>query len=80
MALMLWLNLVMMMMDLIKQSLCLLLQLLVVSPLTRALRTATLAFGHQPGGPVLVEWLWRERLYLSSDVGRPGQQPAQEFP
>jgi broad specificity phosphatase PhoE len=57
-----------------------LLQLLVVSPLTRALQTATLAFGQQPGCPVLVEPLWRERLYLSSDVGRPGQQLAQEFP
>jgi broad specificity phosphatase PhoE len=56
------------------------LQLLVVSPLTRALQTATLAFGQQPGCPVLVEPLWRERLYQSSDVGRPGQQLAQEFP
>lgn len=55
-------------------------QLLVVSPLTRALQTASLAFGEQPGCPVLVEPLWRERLYLSSDVGRPGQQLAQEFP
>jgi hypothetical protein len=55
-------------------------QLLVVSPLTRALQTATLAFGDQPGCQVLVEPLWRERLYLSSDVGRSGQQLAQEFP
>ncbi|WIA29844.1 hypothetical protein OEZ86_012314 [Tetradesmus obliquus] len=55
-------------------------ELLVVSPLTRALQTASLAFGEQPGCPVLVELLWRERLYLSSDVGRPGQQLAQEFP
>lgn len=54
-------------------------QLLVVSPLSRALHTATLAFGEQPGCPVHVEPLWRERLYLSSDVGRPPAQLAQEF-
>eukprot|EP00775_Hariotina_reticulata_P007810 gene7810-8007_t len=55
-------------------------QLLVVSPLTRALQTATLAFGPQLACPVLVEPLLRERLYLSSDVGRHPQELAQEFP
>jgi broad specificity phosphatase PhoE len=55
-------------------------QLLVVSPLTRALQTATLAHGRQPACPVLVEPLWRERLYLSSDVGRHPQQLQQEYP
>jgi len=55
-------------------------QLLVVSPLTRALQTATLAFGPQLACPALVEPLLRERLYLSSDVGRHPQDLAQEFP
>lgn len=55
-------------------------QVLVVSPLTRALQTATLAFGQQPPCRVHVEPLWRERLYLSSDVGRHPQQLQQEYP
>ena len=54
--------------------------LLVVSPLTRALQTAILAYGQQPQCPVHVEPLWRERLYLSSDVGRQPQQLQQEYP
>lgn len=58
----------------------LLVQLLVVSPLTRALQTATLAFGTQPDCPVVIEALWRERLYLSSDVGRHPEELQQEFP
>lgn len=71
------------------------LQLLVVSPLTRALQTASLAFGNQQQyqqqqqqqqpscsscPPIHVEPLWRERLYLSSDVGRHPQQLQQEYP
>lgn len=55
-------------------------ELLVVSPLTRAVQTATLAYGTQPPCPVHVEPLWRERLYLSSDVGRHPQQLQQEYP
>lgn len=55
-------------------------ELLVVSPLTRALQTATIAFGDQPPCPVHVEPLWRERLYLSSDVGRHPEQLQQEYP
>lgn len=57
-----------------------LLQLLVVSPLTRALQTAELAFGSPPGCPTIVQPLARERLYLSSDVGRPPAELAAEFP
>jgi len=56
------------------------LQLLIVSPLTRALDTATLAFGSHHSIPSLVEPLWRERLYLSSDVGRHPEELAAEFP
>ncbi|GBF89106.1 hypothetical protein Rsub_01823 [Raphidocelis subcapitata] len=55
-------------------------ELLVVSPLTRAIQTALLAFGERPPCPVLVEPLFRERLYLSSDVGRPPAELATEFP
>ncbi|KAF8073238.1 SPAC5H10.03 [Scenedesmus sp. PABB004] len=55
-------------------------ELLVVSPLTRALQTAELAFGDQLPRRTLVEPLWRERLYLSSDVGRPVRALREEFP
>jgi hypothetical protein len=56
-------------------------QLLVVSPHTRALQTATLAFApHLQRCRTLVQPLAAERLYLSSDVGRHKQQLAQEFP
>jgi broad specificity phosphatase PhoE len=55
-------------------------QLLVVSPLSRALHTAALAFGEDPGCPVVVEPLWRERLYLSSDCGRAPALLAADFP
>lgn len=53
--------------------------MLVVSPLTRALHTAELAF---PSflGPRVVEALTRERVYLSSDAGRAPSELAGEFP
>jgi broad specificity phosphatase PhoE len=57
-------------------------QLIVSSPLTRALQTAELAFGPliDAGVPCLALPLARERLFLSSDVGRPGLELAAEFP
>jgi hypothetical protein len=55
-------------------------QLLVASPLRRALRTAELAFGAHPALPRLVSPLCRERLYHSSDVGRAPPLVAAEFP
>ena len=55
------------------------LQVLVVSPLTRALLTAQLAFPHHQG-PVTVEPLARERVWLSSDCGRAPAELQQEFP
>ncbi|KAI8474897.1 MAG: histidine phosphatase superfamily [Monoraphidium minutum] len=55
-------------------------ELLVVSPLSRAVMTALLAFGERPPCPVVVEPLFRERLYLSSDVGRSPGDLARDFP
>lgn len=57
-------------------------ELIVASPLTRALQTAELAFGPllDEGVPCLALPLARERLFLSSDVGRPGHELAAEFP
>lgn len=57
-------------------------ELIVASPLTRALQTAELAFGAllDEGVPCLALPLARERLFLSSDVGRPGAELAAEFP
>ena len=60
-------------------------QLLLASPLTRALHTAQLVFGHQePLLPANVRRvshpLLRERLYLSSEVGRAGNELQLEFP
>ena len=58
-------------------------ELLVSSPLSRALHTSEIAFG---GGvirediPRLVLPLARERLYLSSDVGRHKAELAKDFP
>ena len=57
--------------------------LLVASPLTRALDTATLAFADgavSPSKRSVVSALCAERLYLSSDVGRPAVALAAEFP
>jgi len=57
-------------------------ELIVASPLTRALQTAELAFGPllDQGVPCLALPLARERLFLSSDVGRSGAELAAEFP
>jgi broad specificity phosphatase PhoE len=56
-------------------------QLLVCSPLRRALRTAELAFsGLPPFVPRVVTALCRERLYHSSDVGRSPEVVKAEFP
>jgi broad specificity phosphatase PhoE len=57
-------------------------ELVVASPLTRALQTAELAFGPllDEGVPCLALPLARERLFLSSDVGRNGAELAAEFP
>ena len=53
-------------------------QVLVVSPLTRALHTANLAFSHYDG-PIVVEALARERVWLSSDCGRSPEELRAEF-
>jgi len=57
-------------------------ELIVASPLTRALQTAELAFGPllDAGVPCLALPLARERLFLSSDVGRDPRELAREFP
>ena len=49
-------------------------ELLVSSPLSRALHTADLAF-QDADVPRLVLPLARERLWLSSDVGQPRRAP-----
>ena len=53
---------------------------LIISPLTRALQTAELAFGKTPACPVVVEPLCSERIWLSSDVGRQPAALRQDFP
>lgn len=56
-------------------------QVLVSSPLRRALRTAELAFASvEPPLPRVVTPLCRERLYHSSDVGRSPRVVSAEFP
>ena len=55
-------------------------ELVVSSPLTRAIQTALLAFGETSGVPVVVEALLRERLEASCDVGRPADALAADFP
>ena len=57
----------------------LLTQVLVVSPLTRAIQTTALAWPHYDG-PVEVEALARERVWLSSDCGRSPAELKAEFP
>ena len=54
-------------------------ELIVTSPLTRAIETTLAAFGPDHG-PVLVEALHRERVEHSCDVGRPPAELAQAFP
>ena len=54
--------------------------LLVSSPLTRALMTADLAFGDDPAAfPRVAQPLIAERRWLSSDVGRPESELASDF-
>lgn len=53
-------------------------EVLIVSPLTRALQTANVAFAHYKG-PRVVEALARERVYLSSDAGRAPSELSKEF-
>lgn len=54
--------------------------LLVASPLCRALETATLAFGTTPTLRRLVLPLAAERVWHASDVGSPPEQLAARFP
>ncbi|GAB4820874.1 hypothetical protein N2152v2_007920 [Parachlorella kessleri] len=54
-------------------------EVVVISPLTRALQTADVVFGGQPW-PRVVQPLAAERLYLSSDVGRHRELLEQDFP
>lgn len=56
-------------------------QVIIVSPLTRALHTAALAFPLKayPNTPRIVHPLARERLYMSSDRGRPWHMLADEY-
>ncbi len=56
-------------------------EIVIVSPLTRALQTAVGLFdGHPHAPPMLVAHLARERVENSCDVGRPPAQLAAEFP
>ncbi|KAG2489538.1 hypothetical protein HYH03_011989 [Edaphochlamys debaryana] len=55
-------------------------EVLVVSPLTRALQTAELAFLPHYKGPVVVEPLARERVWHASDVGSPRAELERKFP
>ncbi|MDF2600656.1 MAG: Phosphoglycerate mutase [Methylobacterium brachiatum] len=56
-------------------------ELVVVSPLTRAIETAAILFGEHPSRPrVLVEVLHRECQESSCDVGRAASEIAAEFP
>jgi broad specificity phosphatase PhoE len=56
-------------------------ELVVASPLTRALQTAAGLFAEHPSRPpILVEALHREFAESSCDVGRPRSVLAQEFP
>lgn len=53
-------------------------EVLLVSPLTRAIQTAQLAFPHHDG-PVHVEPLCRERVWHASDIGQSPQRLQQAF-
>jgi broad specificity phosphatase PhoE len=54
--------------------------LIVTSPLTRAIETAVGLFGGRPAVPVIVNSLVRERLGDSCDIGRPASVLRAEFP
>jgi broad specificity phosphatase PhoE len=56
-------------------------ELVVTSPLTRAIQTTMGLFGNHPASPaILVECLHREHLESSCDVGRAVSHLSQEFP
>jgi glucosyl-3-phosphoglycerate phosphatase len=56
-------------------------ELVITSPLTRALQTASGLFANHPHAPpILVSALVRERVESSCDVGRSPRQLATEFP
>ena len=56
-------------------------ELVVTSPLTRAIETSAIVFGEHPAAPrVLVEVLHRECQESSCDVGRATSEIAREFP
>ena len=56
-------------------------ELVVTSPLTRAIQTSAILFGAHPAAPrVLVEVLHRECQESSCDVGRAASEIAREFP
>ena len=56
-------------------------ELVVTSPLTRAIQTSAILFGEHPASPrVLVEVLHRECQESSCDVGRAASEIAREFP
>lgn len=55
-------------------------ELLVVSPLTRALQTSSLAFDATLDVPRVVQPLAAERVWHSSDVGRSPEELSEEFP
>ncbi|MEO8134749.1 MAG: histidine phosphatase family protein [Betaproteobacteria bacterium] len=56
-------------------------ELVITSPLTRALQTAAGLFADHPSSPtILVESLHRERVESSCDIGRSPAILAQEFP
>ena len=54
-------------------------EVLIASPLSRALHTAEIAFGNTPC-PTIVEPMCSERIWLSSDVGRQPSELQQDFP
>lgn len=55
-------------------------EILVTSPLTRALHTAELAFENSLACPTVVEPMCSERIWLSSDVGRQPNELQADFP
>lgn len=56
-------------------------ELIVTSPLTRAIQTALGLFGNHPAKPpIQIECLHREHLESSCDVGRPPSLLGQDFP
>ena len=55
-------------------------EIIVTSPLTRALQTSELAFGEAYNCSMVVEPLCSERIWLSSDIGRHPNELQQDFP